>query len=62
MLQKNGILNMEIDVVKPSDEVVSILQAYQYNTVNADMREEIAQAAVKQGAADYEQLKSFLNG
>ncbi|POC79016.1 phospholipase, partial [Vibrio vulnificus] len=33
-----------------------------YNTVNADMREEIAQAAVKQGAADYEQLKSFLNG
>ncbi|MCT2596844.1 patatin-like phospholipase family protein [Staphylococcus warneri] len=52
----------DVYVVKPSDEVVSILQAYQYNTVNADMREEIAQAAVKQGAADYEQLKSFLNG
>lgn len=51
----------DVYVVKPSDEVVSILQAYQYNTVNADMREEIAQAAVKQGAADYEQLKSFLN-
>ena len=51
----------DIYVVKPSDEVVSILQAYQYNTVNADMREEIAQAAVKQGATDYEQLKSFLN-
>lgn len=52
----------DVYVVKPSDEVVSILQAYQYNTVNADMREEIAQAAVKQGATDYEQLKSFLNG
>lgn len=51
----------DVYVVKPSDEVVSILQAYQYNTVNADMREEIAQAAVKQGATDYEQLKSFLN-
>ena len=51
----------DVYVVKPSDEVVSILQAYQYNTVNADMREEIAQAAIKQGAADYEQLKSFLN-
>lgn len=51
----------DIYVVKPSDEVVSILQAYQYNTVNADMREEISQAAIKQGAADYEQLKSFLN-
>lgn len=51
----------DVYVVKPSDEVVSILQAYQYNTVNADMREEIAQAAIKQGAADYEQLKTFLN-
>ena len=51
----------DVYVVKPSDEVVSILQAYQYNTVNADMREEIAQAAIKQGATDYEQLKSFLN-
>ncbi|MFM2575797.1 patatin-like phospholipase family protein [Staphylococcus warneri] len=51
----------DVYVVKPSDEVVSILQAYQYNTVNADMREEIAQAAVKQGATYYEQLKSFLN-
>ena len=51
----------DVYVVKPSDEVVSMLQAYQYNTVNADMREEIAQAAVKQGATDYEQLKSFLN-
>ena len=51
----------DVYVVKPSDEVVSILQAYQYNTVNADMREEIAQAAVKQGATEYEQLKSFLN-
>ncbi|MCJ1787611.1 patatin-like phospholipase family protein [Staphylococcus warneri] len=51
----------DVYVVKPSDEVVSILQAYQYNTVNADMREEIAQAAVKQGATDYEQLKSFFN-
>lgn len=49
----------DVYVVKPSDEVVSILQAYQYNTVNADMREEIAQAAIKQGAADYEQLKTF---
>ncbi|MCF7593612.1 patatin-like phospholipase family protein [Staphylococcus warneri] len=51
----------DVYVVKPSDEVVSILQAYQYNTVNADMREEIAQAAIKQCAADYEQLKTFLN-
>ena len=51
----------EIHIVKPIKEVESILQKYHYNSLNPEIREEIAQAAIKQGAADYEQLKSFLN-
>lgn len=51
----------EIHIVKPIKEVESILQKYHYNSLNPEIREEVAQAAIKQGAADYEQLKSFLN-
>ncbi|MCH8647998.1 patatin-like phospholipase family protein [Staphylococcus lugdunensis] len=47
-------------LVKPDASVVSILEHYNYNTVNAEMREAVALAAVNQGKETADELKRFL--
>ena len=47
-------------LVKPDANVVSILEHYNYNTVNAEMREAVALAAVNQGKETADELKRFL--
>lgn len=48
-----------VRVVKPSREVMKILEKYHFNTTNPDIRPEIAQAAKQQGYNDVDAMYTF---
>ncbi|NWK83955.1 patatin-like phospholipase family protein [Staphylococcus sp. GSSP0090] len=57
-LKKEG---KRVFVVKPDNTVIDILKDYGFNTMNSDLRESVAHAALKQGRSIAGKVKAFLN-
>lgn len=50
----------QVFIIKPDKNVVKILQQYEFNTMNAELREEVAEAALQQGYKLASELETFI--
>ncbi|PTJ02232.1 patatin-like phospholipase family protein [Staphylococcus simulans] len=57
-MQERG---QSVYTVKPDSTVMSILEKYDYNTMNGALRKEVAEAARQQGHEEAQALKAFWN-